>query len=146
MDSAALKMNAIINDEPSAIAKEKNMVKLKITNTVGNHLVVLPGLGLVNHRHVEIALKHLEMVADEVLKLIGGMFRFLNYLPESVENLLGFVAEKLQQDVVLVFEVQIDGTVGHPGLPGNRRDGGFIEPLLRENLDRRLKDTVVFVV
>jgi hypothetical protein len=66
-------------------------------------------------------------------------------LSEAVENLLGFESEKLYEDVVLVFEIQINGTVGHPRLPGDLGDGGLIETLPGEHFHGRFQYAVVLV-
>jgi hypothetical protein len=52
-----------------------------------------------------------------------------------LKHQFGFVGVKMDEDVVLVFEIEINGAVGHPRLPrdlGNRR---LVKPLFGKYLD-----------
>jgi len=53
--------------------------------------------------------------------------------------------EQGDQDVVLVFEVNIDGPVRHPGLAGDIRYLGLEKTLFREDPGGRLDDPVIFL-
>ena len=55
------------------------------------------------------------MPADEIMQFIQAGIRFLNLGPEPVKYLLGPVAEKLHQNIILVFEIKIYGAVRHAG-------------------------------
>jgi hypothetical protein len=54
---------------------------------------------------------------------------------ESIKYLLGFIAEKLDQDIILVFEIEIDGAVGNARCLCNLGNGGLKKTLLGKYFD-----------
>jgi hypothetical protein len=68
-----------------------------------------------------------------------------HFFPEQIEYLFGLVRKKLNQDVILVFKVEINRSIGHTRFSGNLGYGGLIESLLSKNLDCRFEDAVIFV-
>ena len=86
------------------------------------------------------------MPADQVAEFFHSVVALVDFLPEAVEHLFGLVVEKLDQNVVLVLEVEIDGAVGNTGLARDLGDGGLEKSLLGKYLDGRLKDALIFVV
>ncbi|MDD2604541.1 MAG: hypothetical protein RBR20_07365 [Desulfobacterales bacterium] len=50
----------------------------------------------------------------------------------------------MDQDIVLVLEVQVDGTVGDAGLTRNLGNGRLVEPLFGKNPDRGFQDPMKF--
>ena len=77
--------------------------------------VDLVSFHLINHGHVPVPLEFRQMPADEMAQFVQAGTRFLDLGPEAVKYLLGTVAEKLHQNVILVFEIKIDGAVRHAG-------------------------------
>jgi len=63
------------------------------------------------------------MQADKIAKFIDSIVRFVDFFPEPGKYLLGFVAEKLYQDIILIFEIKIDSTISDIGFPGDLRNG-----------------------
>jgi len=63
------------------------------------------------------------MQADKIAKFIESIVRFVDFFPEPGKYLLGFVAEKLHQDIILIFEIKIDRTISDIGFPGDLRNG-----------------------
>jgi len=50
-------------------------------------------------------LKLLEMPPDQIVKLVDGIVGLVDFLSKTPENLLGFVVEKLNQDIVLILKI-----------------------------------------
>jgi len=86
------------------------------------------------------------MPADQVSQLFLGIARLIDRFPEPLKYQAGTVAEKIIQDIGLVLEIDIDGTVSNPCLPCDLGNGGLIETLLGKNLDRGIHDPLVFAV
>jgi len=84
---------------------------------------VLMGFNLIHHSHVWIPLKFREVPPDKVPQFILAVVCLVDGGPEVIENLFGSVIKKMNQDIVLIFKIKVDGTIGHPGLPGNLRNG-----------------------
>ena len=86
------------------------------------------------------------MQADKNEKFIDSIVRFVDFFPEQGKYLFGFVAEKLYQDIILIFEIKIDGTISDIGFPGDLRNGWMEKTLFSKYLDCRFKDPVIFIV
>jgi len=78
---------------------------------------------LIDNCHIPVVLEFLEMQVDKIAKFIDSIVRFVNFFPEPGKYLLGFVAEKLNQDIILIFEIKIDRTISDIGFPGDLRNG-----------------------
>jgi hypothetical protein len=104
------------------------------------------GFGLVDDGHVAIPLKLFEVDANQIAQFADGRLGTIDLLAEALKNLLGLVAEELNQDIVLVFEIEIDRSVGDPRLTGDLGDRGLKITLPRENLDGSFQNAVVLVV
>jgi hypothetical protein len=104
------------------------------------------GFGLIDDGHVSVVLKLAQMQTDQCSQLLDGIAAPADFFPEALENLLGFVAEKLDQDVVFVFKVQVDGPVGHAGLLGNFGNGRLGVSVAGKYLDGGIENKMVFVV
>jgi len=63
------------------------------------------GFDLIDNRHIPVPLEFFEMPTDKIPEFIGGIFRSLDVFPEPVKHLLCLVAEKLNQNIVLIFEI-----------------------------------------
>jgi hypothetical protein len=61
---------------------------------------------------------------DRRLPLIDGF-------PEALEHMVGHPLVKLHQDVVFIFEIQIDGSIRDTGLLGDLGDGGLMKTPVR---------------
>jgi hypothetical protein len=59
---------------------------------------------------------------NQVAKFINSSIRSINFLSEAGENLSGFIAEKLNQDIFFIFEIKIDRTIGNPCFLCNLRN------------------------
>ncbi len=86
------------------------------------------------------------MSSNQVSKLINGVFGFIHLFSETSENLLGLVIEELNQNIIFVFEIKIDGAISHTGFFGDLSNGRLKETVFGKYLDRRLEYPVVFVV
>jgi hypothetical protein len=91
-------------------------------------------------------LKFFKVPSDEVFQLLDGAATAIDFFSEALENLLGFVFEKLNQDIVLVFEVQIDGPIGHTSFSGYFGNGRLMISVAGKHLDSRFENAVVFIV
>lgn len=106
---------------------------------------VLMGFRLIHDGHVPVALKFIQMPADQVAKLVHGIFGLADFFPEQVENLFGLVGKKLHQDVVLIFEIQINRPVRYTGFPCDLGNRGLKKSLICKHLDGSFKDAMIFV-
>ena len=70
----------------------------------------------------------------------------VDFRSEPFKNLFGFVLKKIDQDVVFIFEIQVDGTISHAGFPGDLGNSWLIKPLSRKHLHRRFQDKMIFVI
>ena len=86
------------------------------------------------------------MSSDQVSKLINGIFGLVHLLSESPENLLGLVIEKLNQNIIFVFEIKIDGAVGYAGFFSNLGNGRLKESVFGKYLDSRFEYPMVFII
>jgi hypothetical protein len=86
------------------------------------------------------------MHADQVTQFLDRLIGPVNLFAKPLKDLFGFVAEKLNQDVILVLEVKVYGTIGNPGLFGNLGNGGLVKTLPGKHPDGGLKNTMVFII
>jgi hypothetical protein len=103
-------------------------------------------LGLVYDGHVAIPLKLLQVPPNQVAHLIDGAVGFFDLLLEALKDLFGLVAEKLHQDVALVLEIKVNGSIGDAGFPGDLGNGGLMKPVAGENLYGGFQNAVILVV
>jgi len=115
-------------------------------NLIFHHTCALVRLRLVENCHISVCLKLFQMSPDQVSKLINGIFGLIHFFSETPENLLGLVIEKLNQNIIFVFEIKIDGAVGHAGFFSNLGNGRLKESVFRKYLDSRLEYPMVFIV
>ena len=106
---------------------------------------VLVGFRLINDGHVAVFLKLLEMDANQTPQLLFGGCRLAYRIPKPLENLAGLVLVELNQDVVLVLEIEVDGPVCHPSLFSDLRNRRLKKPLFGKYGNGRIQDTLVFV-
>ena len=104
------------------------------------------GFYLVDHRSVPVALKFGQMPVHQIPQFIPAVLGPIDRLPKPFKYLLGPKIEKLNQDVIFIFKIQIDGTIGDPGFFGNLGNGRLVKSLSGENLDRCLEDLMVFII
>ena len=80
------------------------------------------GFSPIDYCHIPVILKFLEMSTNKIAKFINGIVGSVNFLSEASKNLSGFIAEKLNQNIIFVFEIKIDRAVSDPCFPGNLRN------------------------
>ena len=78
------------------------------------------------------------MTVHQISKLINRIIRLVYVFPESIKYLFGFIAEKLNQNIIFVFEIEIDGAIGNTRCRCNLRNGGLKKTLFGKYLDSRL--------
>jgi len=106
----------------------------------------LVSLGLVQDGHVPVALKLLQVSTDQVSKFVNGVIGPVDLLPEATEDLLGLIVEKLYQNIVLIFKIEVDRSIGDTGFSGDLCNGRLKEPLLGEYLYGCVQYSPIFVV
>ena len=84
----------------------------------------------------------MDQVPEFIDRGVGAVYGFF----ESIEHLFGFVAEKLNQYVVFVFEVEIDGAIRNSGLSCDLRYRRLMESQIRKYFHGGFEDTFVFIV
>ena len=47
----------------------------------------------------------------------------IDFRSEPLEDLFGFVLKKIDQDVIFIFEVQVNGAIRNTGFPGDLSNG-----------------------
>jgi hypothetical protein len=62
------------------------------------------------------------MSINQFTKFFNGRIGAVNFLSEAGENLSGFIAVKLNQDIFFIFEIKIDRTIGNPRFLCNLRN------------------------
>jgi len=78
------------------------------------------------------------MTVYQILKFINRIIRLIYMFSESFKYLFGFIAEKLNQNIILVFEIEIDGAVGNSRCLCNLGNGGLKKTLLGKYFDSGL--------
>jgi hypothetical protein len=96
---------------------------------------VLVGFGLIDDGHVAVFLKLLQMDANQAPQLLFGGCRLTDRIPEPFENLAGLVLVELNQNIVFVLEVEINGSIRHTGLFGNLGNCRLKKPLFGKYAD-----------
>ncbi len=86
------------------------------------------------------------MPPDKVAQFIQAVVRLFDLSSEPFKHLLGPVAEKLHQNVIFIFKIEIDGTVGHTCYFCNLRNRRMEKALPGKYFNGRFKDQVIFVV
>jgi len=86
------------------------------------------------------------MPSNQVSELFDSILGLIHLFSETPENLLGLVVEELNQNIIFIFEIQIDGSISHTGFLGDLRNGRLKETVLGKYLDRRLEYPMVFIV
>lgn len=71
---------------------------------------------LIYYCHIPVALELFQMPSHKIVKLFPGIVRLVNLLPEQSKHLFCLVAEKLDKDIIFIFEIEIYRTVGNTGL------------------------------
>ena len=61
-------------------------------------------------------------------------------------NYLGFEIEKIEQNIVFILKIEIDGAVRDTRFPRDLRNGRLKKTLFGKHLDSRFKDAPVFIV
>ena len=84
---------------------------------------VLMGFNLIHHSHIPISLEFRKMAPNKAAQFIMAAIELVDGRPKSIKNLLGSVVEKLDQNIVFIFKIKINGTICHTGLSGNLGNG-----------------------
>lgn len=101
---------------------------------------------LIYHGHVPVLLKLVQMASNQAFQLINGIVRTVDIFSKTIENLFGLVTEKMRQNIILVFKVQVDGAVGDAGFFRNLCNGRLVESLLRKYFYGRFQNAVILVI
>ena len=107
---------------------------------------VLVGFNLIDNGHVPVALEFFQMHPNEIAKLVQAGIGPIHLRTETIKYLLGFIIEKLDQNIVFILEIKIDGAVGDAGFFGNLGNGRLMKSLSGKNLDSRFKNLVIFMI
>ena len=88
-------------------------------NLIFHHACALVCLRLVENGHIPVSLKLFQMSPNQISKFINGVVGLIHLFPETAENLFGLMIEKLNQNIIFIFEIEIDGAVSHTGFFGD---------------------------
>jgi len=86
------------------------------------------------------------MSSNQIAEFIDSVIDLIHFFSETSKNLFGFVIEKLNQNIIFVFEIKIDGAVGNAGFFSNLGNGRLKESIFGKYLDSRLEYPMVFVI
>jgi hypothetical protein len=86
------------------------------------------------------------MSPNEIAQFIEAVVGVLDLGPKLFKDLLGSIAEKLNQDVILVFKVQIDRSVSNASLFGDLGNRRLMKPLARKHGHGRFQYQVILIV
>lgn len=86
------------------------------------------------------------MTPNKIAQFINGGLRMVDFFTKASENLAGFVIEKMDQDVIFIFKVEIYRSVSNAGRPGNLRYGRLMETGFCKDGDRRFQDAMIFII
>jgi hypothetical protein len=84
------------------------------------------------------------MHPNQASQFFFGGCRFADGLPKTLEDLTGFVLVKLNQDIVLVFEVEVNGAIRYARLLGNLGNRRLKKTLLGKYRNGGIENTLVF--
>ena len=105
---------------------------------------VLVGFGLVYDGHIPVFLKLLQVNPNQTSQFFFRGCRLADGLPETLEDLTGFVFVELNKDVVLVFEIKVDGAIGYARLFGNLGNRRLKKPLLGKYHYGGIENALIF--
>ena len=106
----------------------------------------LMGFNLVHDGHVAVPLEFHEVTPDKVAQFVQAVVSLADSGAKLIKNLFCPVVEKLHQNIVFVLEIQVDGTVGHAGLPGDLGNGRLVESLAGKDRYGCLQDNMVLII
>ncbi len=106
---------------------------------------ILMGHGLIHNSHVSVFLKLFQMPVNQIPEFGDSIVRLFHRFPETGKNLFGFVGEKLNQNIVFVLEIQINGSIRNTGFASDLRNGCLMKTLFCKNAYGRLQYPVVFL-
>ncbi len=79
------------------------------------HHPVLPArFGKIDNGHIRVALEFRQVAIDEITEFRNRCVGMIHRLLEPVEHLPGFIGEYLDQNIVFVLEIEINGSIGNP--------------------------------
>ena len=103
------------------------------------------GKGLVYDGHIAVALEFSHVTVNQIAQLVDGCVGLFDLFPEAAEDLFCFVLEKLNQDIVLVFKIEVNRSVGDAGLPGDLGYGRLMKSSFGKYFHSCFKDALVFI-
>lgn len=86
------------------------------------------------------------MAPNKIAQFIDSGLRLVNLFTKAGKDLPGFVIEEMDQNVIFIFEVKVNGPIGDTGRPGNLGYGRLMETGLGEYGDRRFQDAMIFII
>jgi hypothetical protein len=86
------------------------------------------------------------MHPNEIAKFVQTRIGTIHLRPKTIKNLFGFIIEKLDQNIVFIFEIQIDGAVGDLCYFGNLGNGRLMKSMSGKNLNSGFKDLVILII
>ena len=86
------------------------------------------------------------MTSNKIAQLINGGLCMVDFFAKARENLAGFVIEKMDQDVIFIFKVEVNCSISNSSRPCNLRYGRFMETGFCKYGDRRFQDAMIFII
>ena len=86
------------------------------------------------------------MPFDQQAQFVPGIIRLVYLFPEPPEHLFGFIPEEVHHDIFFIFEIKIDGPIGHTSFSGYFGNGRLMISVAGKHLDSRFENAVVFIV
>ena len=85
------------------------------------------------------------MCPNQVAQFPQGRIFLIHRLAKAIKDLLGLELVELYQNIVLVFEIEIDRSIRHTGLFGYLGYRGLKKTLLGKNFHGCFHDALIFI-
>jgi len=86
------------------------------------------------------------MPVYQIPQFVDGIIGPVNIFLEATKDLFGFIVEKVDQNIIFIFEIKIDCPIGNPGFFCDLRNRRLKETLLGKILYGGFKNAMVFIV
>lgn len=116
-----------------------------LVRELGDEPRALPDLSLHDDGELAMGGERFEVQAGEKFELRTGGFHTLNFLFGAIEETTKGGVDGFAQDVVFIFEVEIDGAVGHSGPGRNFRNAGVEKSVFSDYLYGSVENALMLV-
>lgn len=124
---------------------EIQIVDQMLMGKLGDESRTLTNFGLHDDGQIAVSGERFEVEASEHFELGARGFYALNFSFRAVEEAAEGSIDGFAQNVVLIFEIEIDSAVGNSSSRGYLRDACVEESMLGDDLDSGIENAQVLV-